>query len=194
MKVLVGRLFIKARKKEKIKLYVETFDIEEAKRYARWRTTDIMPNSVMFIHDGTQTFFYSDKLILSDEERWVKFKDTVVYDCGKGEEVLLSDRLLEIEFDEYLRAALCSVYSNSKQKRAVPSSVLREEKIRSVFRKRYKELKAILEELPQGFDKLDTSAVLDELALMYSKIYEMSLDEAKKELRNCAEAAERLLG
>lgn len=70
----------------------------------------------------------------------------------------------------------------------------REEKIRRILIERLKELDQTLEEIPAGFDKYNTAMAKEELIEIYSRIFGITYDDAAKELRDHAEAAERLLG
>lgn len=56
--------------------------------------------------------------------------------------------------------------------------------IKRIFRDRFKERRQTLEEIPDGFDKLNTAAAMNELTEIYARIFGISCDKAAKELHN----------
>lgn len=55
-------------------------------------------------------------------------------------------------------------------------------KVKQVIRERFKELELTMQEIPAGFDKLNTAAAMDELIGIYSRIFGISYDEAAEVL------------
>lgn len=58
------------------------------------------------------------------------------------------------------------------------------ERIKQIILERFKERKTTFEEIPDGFDRINLAAAMDELTEIYSRIFGVSYDEAAVELRS----------